>query len=795
MIYYYNMKYLMKMIKYSIQFMLTFCSMLLFIEAMNSDDELFAVNINGANTYSSSVASGSLSEYSVDDDFMHIQPTCFQTDSTQPDLDGYHWLMIDFGINLHHIKEIRLAPNPFHKNFATKLSDIDVFLIQNGESLETDEMLASLRQTNHNIPKRIRWDSKGIKFCQSTGNVTSGTRAATIECSKEINAKWLVLRRMGELDVCLVSVYVKNAFEECFMPYSTEKQQIWPSLSGQPFSFIRHLSKSACRAGCSTNKNCQAIRYKKIRRTGVCEQIRDVILSEDQISINTNETNHVSHDSLLQCESENCTITLNKCHLGRLQELHQVKNLQENDTGTSVSDVNTQNELQSENKFSLWEIRLNPDKTKIDATMKSKPELLFSIQMDGYLYCSKAVCDTLKIYAMDENNEAILCGEIDSRIVSHLNKYYLFCQNNYPVNTMKFIRLEWNNMGRENAGYLHVNITQMFVRITHNAKLFNMNSFQTTIPMTTYSTTTEKQFLPPIDENETVANEQYTIQQHMGKFEETNVRQKQVEHETQHSPQETELLQQYYQYGKEELGNKREGGKGDNRIEVFQHQDQYNSEDEQYNEVKKTDSFHNDLDESSRSTDWSDSNTNYRQNEEDEYDTSSLDLLDKTEEDDDEFTHQTENQSNKQITNFNKKQNQFSLTTTMTTTRTTTTATTELYEILDQTDNINHMVTDSWVVQSNLRRYSNENNYDNKNLLSIKLGVREVRRDNGHNTSQLTEPKQHQQQQQPRNLEKKSLQSNRIEKNTRNTCSMTHNFTFLLFSTIVLLTCQINWLI
>lgn len=79
--------------------------------------ELFAVNINGANTYSSSNVPGGLSEYSIDDDFMHMQPTCFQTDPAQPDLNGYHWLIIDFGIHLHHIKEIRLAPNPFHKYF------------------------------------------------------------------------------------------------------------------------------------------------------------------------------------------------------------------------------------------------------------------------------------------------------------------------------------------------------------------------------------------------------------------------------------------------------------------------------------------------------------------------------------------------------------------------------------------------------------------------------------------------------------------------------------------------------
>lgn len=87
------------------------------------------------------------------------------------------------------------------------------------------------------------------------------------------------------------------------------------------------MSKSACRAGCSVNKNCQAIRYRKIRHTGVCEQIRDVILSEDHTSVIPNERNPVSHDSLLNCESENCMIELNKCQLGKLMNLCLLLNM------------------------------------------------------------------------------------------------------------------------------------------------------------------------------------------------------------------------------------------------------------------------------------------------------------------------------------------------------------------------------------------------------------------------------------------------------------------------------------
>ncbi|VDQ05789.1 unnamed protein product [Trichobilharzia regenti] len=79
--------------------------------------ELYSVNIYGATTYSSSSALGSSSEYSVDEDFMYTHPTCFQTDPQQPDLNGYHWLIIDFGIVMHNVKEIRLAPNPSHRDY------------------------------------------------------------------------------------------------------------------------------------------------------------------------------------------------------------------------------------------------------------------------------------------------------------------------------------------------------------------------------------------------------------------------------------------------------------------------------------------------------------------------------------------------------------------------------------------------------------------------------------------------------------------------------------------------------
>ncbi|CAH8665981.1 unnamed protein product [Schistosoma rodhaini] len=716
---------------------------------------------------------------------MHMQPTCFQTDPAQPDLNGYHWLIIDFGIHLQHIKEIRLAPNPFHKYFATKLSNIDVFLIQSGESLETDEMLASLRQINHRTPKQIMWNSKGIKFCQSTGNITAGTRAATIECPQEMDAKWLALRRTDELEICLISVYVKKAYEECFIQYSTEEQKIWPILSGQPFSFIRHLSKSACRAGCSINKNCQAIRYRKIKHTGVCEQIRDVILSEGHTGVIPDERNPVLHDSLLNCESENCMIELNKCHLGRLEELHQVRQSEENGTITSVSHLNNEtNNLQSENRFSLWEVASNLQKTKADNSNESKSEFLYSIQMDGYLYCSKAVCDTLKIYSMDKNNEAILCGEIDSLIVSHLNKYYLFCQNNYPMDKLKFIRLEWNNMGREKAGYLYVNITQMFVRITKNTKLFNVTLNSNIIPMTTESNmigTKNMQFVTEQQSNQHFVevkeydkNEQYTTEQYKEQFNELKNEKEEDEVKEQHNLQETELLQQYYQHEKGELDEKRRSGKSEN----LHHKDPYTDEEEQYTEMEEASILN---EENSHSANWLNTNTDYTENEEDEYDTSTLESFDdQTVEGD--LTYATENESNIQMTHIHDKNNMPPKQNYLTVT------TTESYEVVEHTETIDNVVTDSWALQPDSHKDldKNVNNYRNKNITSTKLGVREVRREKDHDNLQITG-------QHHRNLEKKSLQTAQVHKPPKNNSSLSCRHQFILTFAITFLIFQKIW--
>ncbi|CAH8870691.1 unnamed protein product [Trichobilharzia szidati] len=746
------------------------------VEAVDSDDELFSVNIYGATTYSSSSALGSSSEYSVDEDFMYKHPTCFQTDPQQPDLNGYHWLIIDFGIVMHHVKEIRLAPNPSHKDYATKLSNTDVYLIQSGESSETDEMIASLRKSRRESPRQINWNSKGIHFCQSTGNISAGTRAASIECAGEMHGRWLALRRLeGELNICLINVYVKKAFEECFIGYSKKEQLIWPSLSGQPFSFIRHLSKSACRAGCSANRNCQAIRYKKMRRTGVCEQIRDVILSEDLVNNTMNGSSQFAQDSLINCESEDCTIALNKCHLGKLHELHRVVTPQRNESTESVFHEDSDyNGYQSENKFSLWEMK-SDHQTAHSNSME--PGFLLSVQMDGYLYCSEAICDTLKVYSVDENNEAVLCGEIDSLVVSHLSKYYLFCQNNYSVDKMKSIRLEWNNRGRENTGYLHVNVTQMFVRITQNSKLFDFNMNPDFIPVTTHATTTTTTETNFVREPEWIQHqvkekneqeiEQPKVQEPNDRSDGEEKKEEGTKKRSGHIQQEAELLQQYYQHENEER--------------LHKNHDRYSSEQKhQQNESEEINTIGDNTEETSDPMNWLNSNTDYGEDEEDEVDTSNFEV-----EDDKRDNQVIETETTKQVNSITEGQTEFTEQI-QDNTKSKYIITTESNKTIQHNDKADHQITNSWELKSsshNLPKQDGEN-YEKKNMLSAKLGVREARReqdddrDNYHKTK--VSGKNH------RNLERKSLLTPAVydEKKMKNSSPLPHNPTlFLIFLT------------
>ncbi|VDP63807.1 unnamed protein product [Schistosoma curassoni] len=472
-------------------------------------------------------------------------------------------------------------------------------------------------------------------------------------------------------------------------------------------------------------------------------------------------------------------------HSGRLEELHQVKQSEENDTIISISNLNNEsNDLQSENKFSLWEIPSNLQKIKADQSNELNTELLFSIQMDGYLYCSKAVCDTLKIYSMDKNNEAILCGEINSLIVSHLNKHYLFCQNNYPMDKLKFIRLEWNNMGREKAGYLHVNITKMFIRITKNTKLFNMNLNLNIMPMTTYSTmlvtnnielTTEQQSSEHfVEVKEYEINEQYTTQQLKNQFKELKKEKNEEGLNVQNNLHETELLQQYYQPEKGELEDKREREKS----EALHHTDSYKGEGEQYTEMEETNTLN---EENSHSVNYLNTNTDYTENEEDEYDMPTLESFDdQTVEDD--LTYATENESNMQMTNIHDKHNMSPKQNHLTVT------TTEFHEVVEHTEAIDNIVTDSWGRQPNSHNDldKNVNNYRNKNITSTKLGVREARREKDHDNLQIAG-------QHHRNLEKKSLQTVRVDEGPKNNSLFSRRPQFILIIAIIFLTFRKVW--
>lgn len=71
--------------------------------------DYFSPSIFNSNVYGSSVQEGTDPNYAVDVDFLESTPTCFSTDAQHPDIEGFHWLLIDFGVDIANIREIRIA--------------------------------------------------------------------------------------------------------------------------------------------------------------------------------------------------------------------------------------------------------------------------------------------------------------------------------------------------------------------------------------------------------------------------------------------------------------------------------------------------------------------------------------------------------------------------------------------------------------------------------------------------------------------------------------------------------------
>ncbi|TPP65214.1 hypothetical protein FGIG_11740 [Fasciola gigantica] len=79
------------------------------LKALDKKIHYFSPNIFYSNVYASSVQPGSDPKFAVDADFLETMPTCFLTNVDYPDLDGFHWILIDFGFGVANIREIRMA--------------------------------------------------------------------------------------------------------------------------------------------------------------------------------------------------------------------------------------------------------------------------------------------------------------------------------------------------------------------------------------------------------------------------------------------------------------------------------------------------------------------------------------------------------------------------------------------------------------------------------------------------------------------------------------------------------------
>lgn len=69
---------------------------------------LFSPAIHDSEVFVSSLVQGSLPQYAIDADFLQEKPTCLQTNSIQPDKEGFHWVLVDFGILVENVAEVRL---------------------------------------------------------------------------------------------------------------------------------------------------------------------------------------------------------------------------------------------------------------------------------------------------------------------------------------------------------------------------------------------------------------------------------------------------------------------------------------------------------------------------------------------------------------------------------------------------------------------------------------------------------------------------------------------------------------
>ncbi|GAA49874.1 hypothetical protein CLF_103707 [Clonorchis sinensis] len=435
---------------------------------------LYSPNIYNAHVYSSSVALGTKPEYAVDADFYEPAPTCFSTDDQLPDTQGFHWILLDFGTIIRNIREVRVVTDvKAHDN--DNLVETDAFLVTGLDNSKQD-----LGQTEPpSMKPSLSWSSPSFQYCSSSNDSEIRGQTATIRCAEPLSGRWLAIRRKNILQVCLVSVYVERAFEDCF--------RVLPNLSvldyrGSVFRYVRHVSEQECRTACIKAPNCDAMLFTQQRFSGTCQLVQSFQVS------NENESGALESD-VLSCVSENCLLIINDCHEGILKKLEPVSRFSEPDQDNQlVQDWRVQAEKFTRNK----------------GKSNAKTTYLLSVYFDGHLECSEWNCGLIYVYSVDAEGTETLCTFINTEHVALLENTRLRCDysTNSPRNTT-LIRLKWKAPSEdEDAGHLQIKLVHGHIRISMAEPLNGIQLLTTSASMvrkTVKIDATTKPLLPSLN--------------------------------------------------------------------------------------------------------------------------------------------------------------------------------------------------------------------------------------------------------------------------------------------------------
>ncbi|VDP83460.1 unnamed protein product [Echinostoma caproni] len=241
------------------------------------------------------------------------------------------------------------------------------------EKLETEK---SAMNTS-NLPKlSLPWTSAQFHECSANEPISMTSQAVTLQCPAAYSGRWLAIRSRTQLQVCLVSVYIENAFDECFETKSTTTEQQY---SGTVFRYVRHTPQEACRSACMQASECEATIFTKQRSSGICQLITGFRLHPDREQL----TQSGSLENMLDCPAEKCIIEMNYCHGGNLQELEN-KPVMTNQTDAGVRVSNAQFEQE-------WLVR-KPKRP--GSNQQAELVYVLSVFFDGRLECDEWDCGT-----------------------------------------------------------------------------------------------------------------------------------------------------------------------------------------------------------------------------------------------------------------------------------------------------------------------------------------------------------------------------------------------------------------